>query len=138
MKEKILNPLDFASRRLSLLFSSCRVWPDGTVIETKQQIARIGSVIIKVFSKEHAPPHFHVNHSGKEATYKIENCERIKGNLGNEEDKIVKYWFEAEGKSSLIDAWNRTRPGDCSVGKYDEETNSCSRPGHCLPKGASR
>ena len=121
MKKMILNPLDFAARRLSILFSSCRVWPDGTVIETKEQIVRIGGVIIKVFSKEHAPPHFHVIHSGKEATYRIENCERIEGSLGSDKDKIVKYWFDGDGKSILIDAWNRTRPGDCSVGKYGED-----------------
>lgn len=130
MKKVILSPLDFAARHLSLLFSSCRVWPDGTVIETKEQLARIGSVIIEVFSREHAPPHFHVIHSGKEATYKIHNCERMEGNLGNDEDKIVKYWFKTGGKSSLVDAWNRTRPGGCSVGKYDDEINGRSSPGH--------
>jgi hypothetical protein len=115
-----INPLDHAARRLSLLFASCRVWPDGTVVETKVQIARIGGVIIEIFSKEHAPPHFHVRHSGKKATYIIENCERVEGSLGGGEDEIVRYWFKGEGRSVLIDAWNRTRPGDCSVGKYEE------------------
>jgi len=118
----VVNPMDRAAQRLCLLFASCRVWPDGTVVETKQQIARIGGVIIKVFSKEHAPPHFHIRYSGKKAIYKIENCESVEGNLGRDQDKIVKYWFKGGGKSSLIDAWNRSRPGDCSVGKYGEET----------------
>ena len=117
------TPLDCAARSLSRLFACCRVWPDGTVIETKEQVARIGGVIIKVFSNEHAPPHFHVNYSGKQASFRIENCDVLEGNLNNKEEKIVKYWFKGEGKSNLIDAWNRTRPGDCSVGKYGEETN---------------
>ena len=119
--ESNANSLDCAARSLSHLFAFCRVWLDGTVVETKEQIARIGGVIIEVFSKEHAPPHFHVRYSGKKATYRIENCERMEGNLGREEDEIVKYWFnKGGGKSNLIDAWNRTRPGDCSVGKYEE------------------
>jgi hypothetical protein len=88
------------------LFACCRVWPDGTVVETKEQIARIGGVIIKVFSKEHAPPHFHVRYLGKKAIYKIENCESVEGSLGRDEDEIMKYWFKGEGKSVLIDAWN--------------------------------
>jgi len=121
--ESNANPLDCAARSLSLLFACCRVWPDGTVVETKEQIARIGGVIIQVFSKEHAPPHFHVRYSGKQASYKIKNCDRLEGNLGSSEEKIVKYWFNGRGKSELADAWNRTRLGDCSVGKYGEETN---------------
>jgi hypothetical protein len=40
--------------------------------------------------------------------------------LGTNEDKIVKYWFKKEGKDLLIDAWNKTRPGDCSIGMYEE------------------
>jgi len=120
MRESTANPLDLAARQLSLLFSSCRVWPNGRVVETKVQIARVRGVIIEVFSKEHAPPHFHVRCSGKKAIFKIENCERVEGSLGRDEDKIVKYWFESGGKYVLIEAWNRTRAGDCSVGKYEE------------------
>jgi hypothetical protein len=118
-----INPLDCAARSLSRLFACCRVWPDGTVIETKEQVARIGGVIIKVYSKEHAPPHFHVKYSGKQASFKIENCDILEGNLNNNEEKIVKYWFKIGGKFNLIDAWNRTRPDDCSVGKIGEEQN---------------
>jgi len=114
------NLLDYAAKRLSILFASCRMLPNGTVIETKEQIARIGGVIIEVYSKEHAPPHFHVRYSGKNATYRIANCESLEGSLGANEDKIVKYWFEKGGKDLLIEAWNKTRPGDCSVGKYGE------------------
>ena len=118
--ESNTNPLDYAALYLSRLLASCRVWADGTVIETKEQVARIGGVIIKVFSKEHAPPHFHVRYSGKQASFTIETCDKLEGDLGSSEEKIVKYWFEGRGKSDLIDAWNRTRPGECSVGKYRE------------------
>ncbi|MBC7348464.1 MAG: DUF4160 domain-containing protein [Candidatus Aminicenantes bacterium] len=120
MIKSATNLLDQAAQRLRLYFASCRVWPDGTVIKTKEQIARIGGVVIEVYSKEHPPPHFHVRYSGKNASYRIDNCERVEGSLGTKEDKIVKYWFEKEGKDILIDAWNRTRPGDCSVGRYEE------------------
>jgi len=112
--------LNQAAENLSIYLASCQVLPDGTVIRTKAQITRVGGVIIEVYSKEHAPPHFHVRYSGKNAAYRIDNCERLEGSLGTNEDKIVKYWFKKEGKDLLIDAWNKTRPGDCSVGKYEE------------------
>jgi len=113
--------LNQAAENLSIYLASCQVLPDGTVIRTKAQITRVGGVIIEVYSKEHAPPHFHVRYSGKNATYRIDNCERLEGSLGTNEDKIVKYWFKkGGGKDLLIDAWNKTRPGDCSIGMYEE------------------
>ncbi|MBC7350160.1 MAG: DUF4160 domain-containing protein [Candidatus Aminicenantes bacterium] len=115
------NPLDYVAQRLSYYFASCRVLPDGTVIETKVRIAQIDGFIIEVFPKEHAPPHFHVRHAGKRATYRIDNCDTLEGSLGTNGDKFVKYCFEKEGiKELLIEIWNRTRPGDCSIGKYGE------------------
>jgi hypothetical protein len=37
--------------------------------------------------------------------------------LGKRGNKIVKYWFSNRGQADLIEAWNRTRPGDCCVGR---------------------
>jgi len=47
----------------------CHGWPNGRVVKTKVQIAQVRDVIIEVFSKEHAPPHFHVRCLGETEQY---------------------------------------------------------------------
>jgi hypothetical protein len=39
-----INPLDHVARRLSLLFASCRVWPDGKEIPCGSVIDHLGEV----------------------------------------------------------------------------------------------
>jgi uncharacterized protein DUF4160 len=112
-----------AAAFLAFLLSSCQVLPDGKVIETRQQVARIRGVSIHIYSNEHAPPHFHVKCAEESAKYTIESCDRLEGGLGTREERIVQYWFKQKGKAVLIEAWNRTRPGGCSVGRYGDATN---------------
>lgn len=112
------NNLDQAATFLAAFLEMCDILPDGTVIETRRRVAQINGVSIHVYSDEHPPPHFHVKCSGKEASFTIETCKRIEGNLGRREEKILKYWFELNGQSMLIEAWNNTRPGDCTIGRY--------------------
>lgn len=116
--ENNLDSLDYEAKLLARFFAACKVLSNGTVIETKQQVARIGNVVIKIYPREHMPPHFHVTHDDNEAIYRIDNCELIEGSLGSDDDKIVKYWFRQGGKSILEKVWENTRPGDCIVGTY--------------------
>ncbi len=120
--ENNLNPLDYEAKLLARFFATCKVLDNGTVIETKQQVTRIGKVIIKIYPCEHMPPHFHVIHDNNEASYRIDNCELIEGSLGSNDDKIVRYWFRRGGKLTLKEIWDKTRPGGSIVG--NNEANS--------------
>lgn len=112
--------LDAVARFLSSMLASCQVWPDGTVIETKEQVARISGVIVRIHFDEHSPPHFHAECSGRQASYTIEKCVKLAGNLGVREERIVKYWFRNVGQPVLNNVWKRTRPGQCSIGRYND------------------
>ncbi len=122
--ENATSELDGAAAFLAYLLSTCRVLPDGTVVETRVQVARIDGVSIHVYHNEHSPPHFHVRCAEQKASFTIEDCNILKGSLGSRQNKIVKYWFESRGKSDLMEAWDRTRPGDCSVGRYRDAADA--------------
>jgi hypothetical protein len=74
--------LDEAAASLALLLSSgLSVWQDGTLYYTKQLVARIHGLKIEVYAREHPPPHFHVTGSGINATFSLEDCSHISGEL---------------------------------------------------------
>ncbi len=102
--------------RLKILLSTAELWSDGRVIETKRLVDKVGKLEIHIYSKEHAPPHFHVKIPDDfEATFSIEDCELIDGALPNKQQKIIEYWY-GQHKKRLIEIWNNTRPTDCPVG----------------------
>ena len=75
---------------------------------------------IHVRIKEHAPPHFHVESPDINASFRIDNCEYINGNMAASDIKIVKYWYSNyKGRQKLIKTWNETRPADCPVGEIE-------------------
>lgn len=81
-------------------------------------IAKINGLKVEVFSNEHPPPHFRVIYAGETANFKIDDCEKLNGDLA-EWEKNIQHWHKTH-KQDLILAWNRTRPSDCSVGEYRE------------------
>lgn len=114
--EEIASPeLDNLADFLANLMANCVVSEDGDVYETKALVEKRGELSIHIYPREHAPPHFHVKSSDKEASYSIDSCELLNGTLGSRGDKIVKY-FHKQRKDKLIEIWNKTRPGDCAVG----------------------
>lgn len=88
----------------------------------KQLVERIDSLKIEIYSNEHPPPHFHVITPDSKASFRLDNCELIEGELPNKHIKKIKYWFkEKKAKDALILIWNNTRPANCTVGKYYEK-----------------
>jgi hypothetical protein len=72
---------------------------------------------ISIKSDEHPPAHFHVKCQKINASFSIEDCNKIAGELAPNELKNLKRWY-SNNKQKLIDVWNRTRPSDCTVGEY--------------------
>lgn len=111
---------DFTAWLEAVLHNPCSVWDeDGEpfLIELKQLVARVNGLKIEIYSNEHPPPHFHVKSPNINASFDIENCSLLEGAIENKNMKKIKFWH-SHAKPILIEAWNSTRPGDCTVGEY--------------------
>ena len=84
----------------------------------EEQVGSLNGLKIEIFSREHPPPHFRVSYAGETANFAIKDCTQLNGGLRKWRRNIRKW--HAEYKKDLIEAWNRTRPSDCPVGKYVE------------------
>lgn len=108
--------LDELTTALNLLLSGgFSVWTDGSLYEIKQPVAQVQGLRIEVFSREHAPPHFHVSSSDIDAVFSVADCSLIRGTIDGRSRKLVEWWYE-RGRNTIVAAWNSTRPSDCPVG----------------------
>jgi hypothetical protein len=104
------NGLEFGAKFLAYLLSTCTIGDDGSVLETRQRVATIGGVQIYIRPNDHDPPHFHVRCADAEACYRIDTCERLRGQLAPREENIVRYWHR-RCPVDLLAIWKETRPG---------------------------
>ena len=91
---------------------------ESFLIEIKQLVARVYGLKIEVYSNEHPPPHFHVKSPNINASFDIESCSLLQGDLDSRDRKKIQFWHK-HAKSLLIEAWNSTRPTNCTVGAYE-------------------
>ena len=113
---------EYAEWLEALLHNSCSIFIDDDgeeiLLENKELVARVNGLKIEIYSNEHPPPHFHVKAPNINASFCIESCNKLKGEISSKDLSKVKYWFK-HSKSLLIDIWNSTRPTDCVVGAYN-------------------
>ena len=113
---------DVAVNLASFLADACYIVNDEAgnsfIVEARQLFDKIGSIKIELFSKEHAPPHFHVKGDGIDATFVIKSCELLDGSISNKDRKKIEYWHK-HAKKKLVLFWNKTRPSDCPVGQIE-------------------
>jgi len=110
---------DSAAVLSDLLSGGFSVWMDGSLYSIKQLVARVRGLQIHVYANEHSPPHFHVKSPDIEASFTIQDCAFIHGNIGGREKSLVQWWYE-RSRPQLVSAWNSTRPSDCPVGPISE------------------
>ncbi len=116
------SSLEDAAHVLSVLLTDgYSVSEDGSLYEIKQLVARVGGIQIHVYSKEHAPPHFHVRSADIDAKFTVEDCKFLEGNIDGRERKLVEWWY-SHSRSKIIGAWNATRPTNCQVGPVEDDT----------------
>lgn len=72
---------------------------------------------IEIYPDEHPPPHFHVKSPNIDASFNIESCNLLKGEIEGRDKKKIEYWHK-HAKPLLIEIWNSTRPTNCTVGAY--------------------
>ena len=116
-----LNGLEeYAEWLEAILHNPCSVWEEnGTefLIEIRQLVARVNGLKMEIYANEHPPPHFHVKSPNVNASFTIESCEKLEGSLDPKDFKKVKFWHKS-AKQLLVNAWNDTRPTNCTVGQY--------------------
>lgn len=118
--EKLEGLDDYTAWLEAILHNPCSVFEGNEktfLIEIKQLVARVNGLKIEIYSNEHPPPHFHVKSPNVNASFDIENCNILEGKIDNNDFRKIKYWHK-HSKNTLINTWNSTRPGNCTVGKY--------------------
>jgi len=119
--EKLETLEDFTAWLEAILHNPCNVWEDdgeSFLIEIKQLVAKVNGLKIEVYPNEHPPPHFHVKSPNVNASFDIENCLLLEGNVDTRDEKKIQFWHK-QAKPLLINTWNSTRPTNCSVGAYE-------------------
>jgi hypothetical protein len=117
--EELLGLEEWALWLESLLHGPCSVVEHGrqfVLSEEKQLVKRLSGLEIQIYSDEHPPPHFHVKSPDVAATFAIEDCRLINGDIDGKSERKIKYWH-THSKPLLVSIWNSTRPAGCVVGK---------------------
>jgi hypothetical protein len=73
-------------------------------------IAWFYGIAIRMYVKDHPPPHFHAIYGEREAFVAIETGEIIEGALPRTAARLVKQWTVAR-KHELRENWRRAREG---------------------------
>jgi len=69
-------------------------------------IAELGSLQIRIYPRDHLPPHFHISTPYGEAVVRIDNLKLIKGRLRNSDLRRVIQWA-LENKRFIENEWNK-------------------------------
>ena len=72
------------------------------------EVSRFYGIVIRMFFREHGPPHFHAEYSGQQAVVGIEDLAVLEGRLPPRALGIVKEWASLH-QEELRTAWDRAR-----------------------------
>jgi hypothetical protein len=67
-------------------------------------ISRFLGIVIFMYWKDHAPPHFHATYQGREVTIEIETG-AVSGRMPAKQLQIVQQW-RMKHKAALLDNWS--------------------------------
>lgn len=87
------------------------------LLHIKALVARMDGLKIEIYPDEHPPPHFHVRSANINASFRIDDCTKIEGELSGSQLKKIRYWH-GYSKQVLIQKWDEMRPTECAVGEY--------------------
>ena len=94
---------------LEALFSGgYNVLPSGELYYIKELVARVNGLRIYVYANDHPPPHFHVLGGGIDATFRIDDCTRMAGDIDPRRQGLLRWWH-SKAHQHLVDAWKRNQ-----------------------------
>jgi len=70
------------------------------------EISRFFGIIIAMYYKEHAPPHFHAKYAGQRAAFAISDLRIIEGSLPRRAISLVLEWAFLH-REELAENWRR-------------------------------
>ena len=68
------------------------------------EICRFLGIVISMYYKEHAPPHFHAKYGGARAVFSILDLKLIEGNLPKRVISLILEWA-FDHRDELFDDW---------------------------------
>jgi hypothetical protein len=68
-------------------------------------------IYVRMYLRDHPPPHFHAVYQEHEAFIAIETGEVVEGRLPPWAGRLVREWTVAH-RQELLDNWNRARAGE--------------------------
>ena len=74
------------------------------------EVSRFFGVRIAIYYDEHNPPHFHAYYQAFDASYSIENGERMKGRMPAKLEKVIVEWSKKHRKE-LDENWSLAKDG---------------------------
>ena len=72
------------------------------------EISRFYGIVVKMFFKDHNPPHFHAEYGDDEAVIDIRTLEIIAGELPKRARALVSEWV-LEHRVELLENWDKAR-----------------------------
>jgi hypothetical protein len=70
------------------------------------EICRFFGIIVAMYYRDHAPPHFHVRYSGHRAAFALQPLRLLEGNLPARALGLVMEWASRH-EPELLDDWGR-------------------------------
>ncbi|MHA1331967.1 MAG: DUF4160 domain-containing protein [Candidatus Hodarchaeales archaeon] len=117
--------LDYSIYLELILNKNFAIYEKDGILELYQIKARVDKyrgLTFTINPNEHPPPHFHVHADKVNASFTIDDCSLIAGEIQSGDLRKIHYWH-SKAKAKLIEVWNSTRPTNCVVGKYREKQN---------------
>jgi hypothetical protein len=106
--EKILE--DLLKYYLGLDDVSLEKHLNEPALATKERVATIDDLQVRIYPNDHIPPHFHVISKNREidAKFTIEKCELISGDMNSKNLKKIKAFYQGvKGKIILEKIWEK-------------------------------
>lgn len=72
------------------------------------EVCRFYGIVIRIYTDDHSPPHFHAVYGEHEALVGIESLEFVRGALPGRARRLVMEWASLH-RSEPRDAWQRAR-----------------------------
>jgi len=70
------------------------------------EISRFLGIVIAMYYKEHAPPHFHAKYGDQRASFSIQDLRLLEGKLPNRVVSLVLEWA-FQHRDELMENWGR-------------------------------
>ena len=75
------------------------------------EICRFMGIVVRMYYREHNPPHVHVSYAGQTAVFRIQDLAVIAGGLPPRTTGLVAEWILTRQRE-LLDDWHRAGNGE--------------------------